>query len=102
MCVALGRVEEEIADTGTRDVLLLRCNVCEADAVRNVWRPLLSCLPEGAFSKFRKLEQPQNRFWRGLQDPQPGAKGCWIDLYALGRKLLMRDESPKLEHTLYS
>lgn len=79
--VALGRVEEEVADAGAGNVLVLLGYVGEEDAVRHCWPgPHPRCLFEIGFSEVGKAKQPQDCLRQALEDAQPGAKGGWFDL----------------------
>lgn len=84
MCVALGRVEEEIANTCTRDVLVLRSDIGEDDA-RSNFRPGpgKGGLLEMSFADIWKAEEPEDSFWQICENAQPSAECCRLDLYAL-------------------
>ncbi len=59
MRVAFRRVKEEIADTSTRYVLMLWCDVREDEARRNLGAyPSHSGFPEVVFTKVRESEEP--------------------------------------------
>jgi hypothetical protein len=61
MRVTLGRVEKQIANTSSRDVLVLLCNVGEYDTIGDFWScPHVCRLLEVGFSQIRETEQPQD------------------------------------------
>ena len=66
MSVAFRRVDEEITDPGSRDMLLLRCDIREDDARRYFCSyPLQRSLLEILLSQFREAEKPEY----GLRNP---------------------------------
>jgi hypothetical protein len=79
--VALGRIEEQIAYAGARDVLLLGRDIGEDDAAGN---PLATPVPCGTaevgLAEFGEAEQPEVGFGSGGEDTQPSAEGGWVDL----------------------
>ena len=84
MRVALGSVEEEVADACARNVQVFGCHVGEDDAVRYVRSgPFASRLKEVLFAEIGEAEKPEDGFGQAGEDAEPGSEGCWFDLSRL-------------------
>ena len=69
MRVAFWRVKEEIADSGSRDMLMLWSNVCEPNARGNILaRPVLGSSFEVRFPQIWEAEEPENGLGHLVQD----------------------------------
>jgi hypothetical protein len=79
--IALGRVEEEVADAGAGDVLVLGGNVCEGDA-RGYFlaSPVEGGGFEVRFAEVGEAEEPEDGFGDAGEDAEPGSEGCGFDL----------------------
>ena len=81
MGVAFRGIEEEIADAGTGDVLVLGSYICEDDAGGDFGAyPAEGCFSEVFFAKIGEAEEPEDGFGDAGEDAEPGSEGCWLDL----------------------
>ena len=81
MCVAFRRVQEEVADPCTRNVLRLLSYVGEDDSISDLWAgPHERCLLEVGLAQIWEPQEPQDGFWQTLQDTKPGSEGGGLDL----------------------
>lgn len=81
MSVALGRVEKQIADSRTRDVLVLWCHVRKDDPGRDFGaRPADCRLSEVAFTKLWEAQKPEHCVRQSGQYSEPAPEGGRIDL----------------------
>lgn len=90
--VALRRIQEEVADPGAGDVLLLRRHICEDDPPGEFFTgPRLRGPLQVRLAEFREPKQPKIGIWYALEDTEPGAEGSWINL-DLGVSRVIRRE----------
>jgi hypothetical protein len=79
--VALGGIEEEVADAGARDMLVLLRNVGEDDAVGDFRsRPHVGSLFEVGLAEVGEAEEPEDGVGETFEDAEPGAEGGGFDL----------------------
>jgi hypothetical protein len=79
--IAFWGVEEEVADPGAGDVLVLGRDIGEDDArCDGGGGPLLSGLAQVGLSEFRKAKEPEPGGREILEDAQPGAESRGLDL----------------------
>ena len=82
MGVALGSVEEEVADSGARNVLVLRCHVREYDAVRYLCRgPPAGRVEQVLLAWVREAEKPEDGVGKAGEDAEPSAESGWFNLF---------------------
>lgn len=81
MGVAFGRIEKQIADSSTRDVLVLWRHVGEDDPGCDFGsRPADCRLFEVALAKLWEAQEPQHRPWESREYSKPAPEGRRIDL----------------------
>lgn len=81
MGVAFRGVEEEIADTGTRNVLVFWGDVCEDDSRCDFGTyPAEGCFPEVFFTEVGESKKPEDGFRDAGEDPEPGSECRWLNL----------------------
>lgn len=82
--VALGRVKEEVAYAGSRDVLMLGRDVGEKNARGNVFTsPQARCRFKVRLSQIGEAKKPEDGFRKAGEDAEPRAKCCWFNLERL-------------------
>ena len=81
MGVAFGGVQEEVANSGSRDMLVFRGYVCEDDAGCDFGAdPAEGGFAEVFFTEVGEAEEPEDGFGDAREYAEPGSEGCWFDL----------------------
>ena len=81
MGVAFGGVQEEVANSGARDMLVFRGYVCEDDAGCDFRAdPAEGGFAEVFFTEVGEAEEPEDGFGDAREYAEPGSEGCWFDL----------------------
>lgn len=81
MSIALGRIKEEVTNPGPSNVLRFGCNVCEDNALSNVFAdPVNREAPKVGLSKVWKSKQPEYSLGQSRKNSKPGPECCWLNL----------------------
>lgn len=82
MGIAFRCVEKQIADAGTRNMLVLGRYICEDDSRCNfAANPTQGRLSEILFAKIRKSEEPEDSFRNARENTQPSSECSRLDLW---------------------